>query len=232
MDTGKLILLLKACISSKTVLQGKLIHQKIVSLGLQNNTTLCKNLINFYFSCRLYDYGSLVFDSVKNPFDISLWNCLLAAYTKNFMFIEALQLFESLKGDSKSCIELLRRMIDEGTKPTLTTLSSMLMASSRAKSDIIDREFYIEVVISFEFKQALIECHRRMPVGPARESACRHLNRATAQCLVSMACPEECEAVRSLCSSSGTALKRSQCQAAQVSLSVCLSSCQLSNPSL
>ncbi|XP_015873684.3 pentatricopeptide repeat-containing protein At5g27110 [Ziziphus jujuba] len=96
MDTGKLILLLKACISSKTVLQGKLIHQKIVSLGLQNNTTLCKNLINFYFSCRLYDYGSLVFDSVKNPFDISLWNCLLAAYTKNFMFIEALQLFERL----------------------------------------------------------------------------------------------------------------------------------------
>ncbi|XP_015873688.3 uncharacterized protein LOC107410731 [Ziziphus jujuba] len=81
-------------------------------------------------------------------------------------------------------------------------------------------------------QRALIECHRRMPVGPARESACRHLNRATAQCLVSVACPEECEAVRSLCSSSGTALKRSQCQAAQVSLSVCLSSCQLSNPSL
>lgn len=96
MDTGKLILLLKACISSKTVLQGKLIHQKIVSLGLQNNTALCKSLINFYFSCRLYEYGSLVFHSIKNPFDISLWNCLLAAYTKNFMFIEALQLFERL----------------------------------------------------------------------------------------------------------------------------------------
>ncbi|GMN62184.1 hypothetical protein TIFTF001_031268 [Ficus carica] len=76
-------------------------------------------------------------------------------------------------------------------------------------------------------QRALSDCHRRMPPGPARESACRHLNRALAECLVSAACPEECEAVRSLCPSAGTALKRSQCQNAQLSLSLCLSSLQL-----
>ncbi|KAL5773426.1 hypothetical protein ACOSP7_013015 [Xanthoceras sorbifolium] len=71
---------------------------------------------------------------------------------------------------------------------------------------------------------ALIECHKRVSSGPARESACRHLNRALAQCLVSEACPEEAEAVRSMCASGGTALKRSQCQQAQLSLSFCMSS--------
>lgn len=72
--------------------------------------------------------------------------------------------------------------------------------------------------------RALCECHKRVASGPARESVCRHLNRALAECLVADACPEESEAVRSFCSSGGTALKRSQCQQAQLALSVCLSS--------
>ncbi|XP_021890068.1 uncharacterized protein LOC110808769 [Carica papaya] len=74
-----------------------------------------------------------------------------------------------------------------------------------------------------KLQRASYECHRRFPPGLARDSACRHLNRALAQCLVSEMCPEECEAVRSLCASGGTHLKRSQCQQAQLSLSICLS---------
>ena len=96
METTKLLSLLRACIGSKSVKQGKLIHQKIVSLGLQTNTAICKSLINFYFSCHLYDSAKLVFQTIDNPLDISLWNGLLAAYTKNFMFIEALELYERL----------------------------------------------------------------------------------------------------------------------------------------
>lgn len=74
--------------------------------------------------------------------------------------------------------------------------------------------------------QALRDCHRRFSHRHEREISCRHLNRALANCLVSVACPSEFDAVRSLCSSSGTALKRSQCQQAQLSLSICLSSHQ------
>ncbi|KAA8537241.1 hypothetical protein F0562_029717 [Nyssa sinensis] len=58
--------------------------------------------------------------------------------------------------------------------------------------------------------RALMECHRGVPAGPPREAACRHLNRSLADCLVALVCPAESEAVRSLCSSAGTALKRSQ----------------------
>ncbi|XP_052202330.1 uncharacterized protein LOC127808049 [Diospyros lotus] len=74
--------------------------------------------------------------------------------------------------------------------------------------------------------RALCDCHQRVPEGPPREAACRHLNRSLAECLVDLICPAESEAVRSLCSSGGTALKRSQCQRAQLSLAVCLSSHQ------
>jgi len=75
-------------------------------------------------------------------------------------------------------------------------------------------------------ENALRECHRRIPAGPSRDSACRHLSQALAMCLVSSVCPEQSEAVRTLCSTAGTALKRRQCQQAQFSLSLCLSSHQ------
>ncbi|KAG0470865.1 hypothetical protein HPP92_017565 [Vanilla planifolia] len=78
-------------------------------------------------------------------------------------------------------------------------------------------------------QRALRECYRRMRDELQREIACRHLNRKLAECLVSTFCPDEAEAVRSLCSSAGTALKRSLCRNAQLSLSVCLESYQEAN---
>ncbi|XP_050203571.1 pentatricopeptide repeat-containing protein At5g27110 [Mercurialis annua] len=96
MDTAKLSTILLKCITSNSLLRGKLCHQKIITLGLQNNVALCKNLIKFYFSFQTYDYAKLVFKTIDNPLDISLWNGLMAAYTKNYMYIEALELFQSL----------------------------------------------------------------------------------------------------------------------------------------
>nr|XP_009783650.1 PREDICTED: uncharacterized protein LOC104232207 [Nicotiana sylvestris] len=73
---------------------------------------------------------------------------------------------------------------------------------------------------------ALTGCHRRFAAGREREIACRHINRSLAECMVAIICPAESDAVRSLCSSGGTALKRQQCREAQLSLSVCLASHQ------
>lgn len=96
MDFTKLLALLRVGNNSKSLKKGKLIHQKIITLGLQNNIVLCKDLIKLYFSCQLFESAKLVFQSVENPLDISLWNGLMAAYTKNFLFTEALELFEKL----------------------------------------------------------------------------------------------------------------------------------------
>lgn len=96
MDTRKLIPLLRACVNSKSLKQGKLIHQKVVTLGLQNDIFICKNLISLYVSCHMYDHAKHVFDAIENPCEISLWNGLMAGYTKNYMYVEALELFEKL----------------------------------------------------------------------------------------------------------------------------------------
>ncbi|XP_004499531.1 pentatricopeptide repeat-containing protein At5g27110 [Cicer arietinum] len=96
MDTRKLIPLLRACVNSKSLNQGKLIHQKVITFGLQNDVFFCKNLISLYVSCHMYDYAKHVFDAVENPCEISLWNGLMAGYTKNYMYVEALELFDKL----------------------------------------------------------------------------------------------------------------------------------------
>ncbi|CAJ2639572.1 unnamed protein product [Trifolium pratense] len=114
MDTRKLIPLLRACVNSKSLNQGKLIHQKIVTFGLHNDIFLCKNLISLYVSCNLYDYAKHVFDSIENPCEISLWNGLVAGYTKNYMYVEALEFFDKfmhypyLKPDSYTYPSVLK----------------------------------------------------------------------------------------------------------------------------
>ncbi|XP_019448479.1 PREDICTED: pentatricopeptide repeat-containing protein At5g27110 [Lupinus angustifolius] len=96
MERRKLLPLLRACVNSKSLIQGKLIHQKLITLGFQNDILFCNKLITLYFSCNLHHYANHVFHSIQNPFDISLWNALMVGYTKNYMYVEALDLYDKL----------------------------------------------------------------------------------------------------------------------------------------
>ncbi|QHN81334.1 hypothetical protein HN51_058149 [Arachis hypogaea] len=114
MDARKLLSLLKASVTSKSLKQGKLIHQKVVTLGLQSDVSFCRNLISLYVSCHLYDFAKHAFDTIENPSEISLWNGLMAGYSKNYMYVEALELFEKflhypyLKPDSYTYPSVLK----------------------------------------------------------------------------------------------------------------------------
>ncbi|XP_022152981.1 pentatricopeptide repeat-containing protein At5g27110 [Momordica charantia] len=101
MDYTRLLSALRTCASSKLLKQGKLIHQRIFSSGFQSHIALCKTLIDFYSSCHDYRSAELVFETTCCSLDVSLWNALLSAYTKNFMFVEALQLYDQLKCHSE-----------------------------------------------------------------------------------------------------------------------------------
>ncbi|XP_072982959.1 pentatricopeptide repeat-containing protein At5g27110 [Typha latifolia] len=96
MDVRKVAALLRACIATKSLARGKLLHSKSISLGFVTDTHLSKCLINFYISFGSFDSARLVFESLPNPSDISLWNGLLAAYAKNQMYQDALLLFGKL----------------------------------------------------------------------------------------------------------------------------------------
>ncbi|XP_019054228.1 PREDICTED: pentatricopeptide repeat-containing protein At5g27110 [Nelumbo nucifera] len=139
MDTKRILSMLKACTTSKSLKQGKLLHQKIILLGLQNNISLCKYLINLYFSCHLFEYARLVFQTVDNPLEISLWNGLIAAYTRYQLYSEALQLFQKLQ-------------FFPHLKPDNFTYPSVLKACSGLQSVEIGKKIHTHVIkTGFEF---------------------------------------------------------------------------------
>ncbi|KAG9441225.1 hypothetical protein H6P81_017079 [Aristolochia fimbriata] len=97
MDAQKLVFFIRSCIASKSLKKGKLVHQKIISHGLQNNIFLCKSIINFYVSFHLFEAAWLVFQTIESPLDISLWNGLLAAFSKNHLYDDSILLFKKLR---------------------------------------------------------------------------------------------------------------------------------------
>ncbi|CAN6479479.1 unnamed protein product [Victoria cruziana] len=100
MNTKRLSLLLTDCISRKSLQHGKLLHKHIIASGLQQDIFLCKKLINLYISLDYIQSAKLVFKNIEYPLDITLWNSLLAAYSRNHLYRETRLLFEELQGSS------------------------------------------------------------------------------------------------------------------------------------
>jgi pentatricopeptide repeat protein len=70
-----------------------------------------------YGKCGQLEMAIEVFEQMPKK-TVVAWNSMIAGY--------------GFKGDCFSCIQLFKRMYSEGVKPTLTTLSSILMACSRS----------------------------------------------------------------------------------------------------
>ncbi|XP_044478722.1 pentatricopeptide repeat-containing protein At5g27110-like [Mangifera indica] len=156
MDTTKLLSLLRTSISSKSLFKGKLIHQKVVTLGLQNNIALCKNLINLYFSCHYYHYAKLIFNTLEDSLDLSLWNGIMAAYAKNYMFTEALEIFDRL-------------VLHAFLKPDNYTYPSVLKAcgglgrvqyGNMLHTQLIKTGFVLDVVVSSSLVGMYAKCNK------------------------------------------------------------------------
>ncbi|KAK8962964.1 Pentatricopeptide repeat-containing protein [Platanthera guangdongensis] len=94
MDVHNVVALLTSSTLSNTLAKSKLLHAKAICLGLQNSINICKSLINFYVFFHLLDSALLVLKSIDNPSEISLWNTLIAAFSKNQMHREALRLYD------------------------------------------------------------------------------------------------------------------------------------------
>ncbi|XP_023513314.1 pentatricopeptide repeat-containing protein At5g27110 [Cucurbita pepo subsp. pepo] len=97
--------------------RGKEIHRELIDRSVLLDAFVLSALVDMYGKCGCLEMAKEVFEQIPRK-NAMTWNSMITGY--------------SLKGDSRSCIELLMRMNDEGTKPTLTTLTSIIYASSRS----------------------------------------------------------------------------------------------------
>ncbi|GFZ20640.1 tetratricopeptide repeat (TPR)-like superfamily protein [Actinidia rufa] len=97
--------------------RGKRIHNGLTENGFVLDGFVSAALVDMYGKCGCLEMAVEVFDQMPMKSLVS-WNSIIAGY--------------SLIGDSNSCIELFKKMNEEGVKPTSTTLSSLLIACSRS----------------------------------------------------------------------------------------------------
>ncbi|KAF5734071.1 pentatricopeptide repeat-containing protein [Tripterygium wilfordii] len=111
--------LLDACIKSKSLIEGKKIHQVLIKN--QNDylhlipSPLLEKVTHLYIACNRVELARHVFDEISNP-SVIIWNLMIRAYAWNGPFEESLRLYWW--------------MLDSGMRPTKFTFPSVLKACS------------------------------------------------------------------------------------------------------
>ncbi|XP_050210009.1 pentatricopeptide repeat-containing protein At3g16610 [Mercurialis annua] len=114
--------LLEACIQSKSLLQGKLIHQHLLKNHITTPTnTQCSQIIekltHFYLVCNNVVSARHLFDeSPQKPKKVLIWNMLIRAYAWNGPFNESISLYF--------------KMLELGIQPSKFTYPFVLKACS------------------------------------------------------------------------------------------------------
>ncbi|CAA0405072.1 unnamed protein product [Arabidopsis thaliana] len=110
---------LSACSRLLYLERGKEIHRKYVKRGFELDEYVNSALVDMYGKCDCLEMAREVFQQMTRK-SLVAWNSMIKGYVA--------------KGDSKSCVEFFNRMIVEGTRPSQTTLTSILMACSRSRN--------------------------------------------------------------------------------------------------
>eukprot|EP01018_Ginkgo_biloba_P037025 Gb_10985 [translate_table: standard] len=100
-DTSTYVCLLQVCIKKKALSEGKLIHAHINGIGFSGDTYLENTLVNMYANCGSLMDARRVFDNMPKQ-DEFPWSVMIAAYSRNGLAEEALELFHQMQ---RTCIQ-------------------------------------------------------------------------------------------------------------------------------
>jgi pentatricopeptide repeat protein len=125
---------LSACIDRSMLDEGRLIHSKIVSSGLESDVVIGTALLNMYSKCGSLDDALRMFDRIRKH-DIVAWNAMIAAcvYCNNDRC--ALEVFD----------KLLHR---KDVSPNHSTYASILRACASIESNADFSWIHVEIVLS------------------------------------------------------------------------------------
>ncbi|KAK1295615.1 Pentatricopeptide repeat-containing protein [Acorus calamus] len=170
-DPETYIHLLQACIHSRSITEGKRIHQHI----LKNNThitispPLLEKLTLMYIACGETELARVIFDEIRRP-NVFLWNAMIRSYSWN--------------GPADRAIELYHRMRECGVRPDKFTFPFVLKACSglsaigegkaihdHARSVGLDSDVYVSTALVDMYAKCgcLADCYDVFDKMPERD---------------------------------------------------------------
>ncbi|KAF2551186.1 hypothetical protein F2Q68_00036622 [Brassica cretica] len=142
-NSVSLTVAVSACSRLLCLERGEEIHRKYVKKGFESDEYVSSALVDMYGKCGCLEMAIEVFEHMPRK-SLVAWNSMIRGLVG--------------KRDSESCIELLSRMIIEGTRPSQTTLTSILMACSRSSNLRHGKFVHGYVIRSFVEADVFMNC--------------------------------------------------------------------------
>ncbi|KAJ7541108.1 hypothetical protein O6H91_10G046400 [Diphasiastrum complanatum] len=122
--------ILRACCTSETLEQGKLLHALISDCGLESDMAVVNALLNMYCKCSSVERARWVFDKMSSK-DVVSWTTMMSAYAQN--------------RDEKAALGLFRQMQREGVKPNIVTFLALLDACTGPEALAVGKLIHAQV---------------------------------------------------------------------------------------
>ncbi|KAI5082456.1 hypothetical protein GOP47_0002199 [Adiantum capillus-veneris] len=139
--------ILKVCGHSEALMQGQLVHEQIVTQGLEVEIAVASSLIEMYAKCGSVDEAYQVFESSESK-DLVCWSTMIAAFSQNDQSLTAIELYikmedEALKPDRAVYLCILRACsnlgaVRQGMLVHEEIIESTLESDSLLGSSLID----------------------------------------------------------------------------------------------
>ncbi|KAA8537367.1 hypothetical protein F0562_026946 [Nyssa sinensis] len=123
--------LLKVCGDNSDLRRGKEIHAQLLVNGYASNMFAMASVMNLYAKCRLVEEAYKMFDRMPER-DVVCWNTIIAAHTQN--------------GFAERALELVLQMQEEGQRPDLVTIVTILPVSANIGSVRIGKSIHGYVI--------------------------------------------------------------------------------------
>ncbi|PIA54683.1 hypothetical protein AQUCO_00900921v1 [Aquilegia coerulea] len=127
--------ILKGCSSLPSLASGEQIHSQVIKTNYISHMHVGSSLIEMYANCSNFAEADLIFNEMPMR-DIVSWNSIIKAY--------------SLQGCPKKALVLVRKMIEEGIKPTSATFLTILSSCSHSGLVQEGQECFISMIQDFK----------------------------------------------------------------------------------
>eukprot|EP01018_Ginkgo_biloba_P008465 Gb_26313 [translate_table: standard] len=95
-SSGTFASVLPACANLAALHEGKELHEDIIKSGFQYDIFVGNALVDMYAKCQRIEDAQKVFQEMPRR-DLVSWNSMIAGYTQNGYFTEALKLFQQMQ---------------------------------------------------------------------------------------------------------------------------------------
>ncbi|KAF3438936.1 hypothetical protein FNV43_RR17211 [Rhamnella rubrinervis] len=129
--------LLQICCNSKTLKQGKQVHQRMIQHGSGENPFLVTKLVQMYADCDHLSSARILFDQLSQP-NVFAWTSIIGFYSRHGMYQE--------------CVKTYAEMILKGVFPDEYVFPKVLKVCAQSSCLKVGMQIHKDVVTSgFEF---------------------------------------------------------------------------------